>query len=291
MPTKKKEPTPEVFKVSHSKMAAFRRCLQRYQWNYVDKYFSPPGEGQMRGLVGHAALAVWHSTYDAEQALAAAQREYELQVGVLNDDWVTMELTLTRYFDWSRQNDTFKVVSSEQEFNIAFEFDDAEQNFTLNGYIDGLVEEKGTMWILENKFYKRADNTPLDLDAQVSIYVLAASLLGYEVQGVIYNIVRMAGSKVSEKEPVIRRRLHRSSTGLELVEREIADQVRMMRSYHKGELPTFRNPTKDCHWDCAFYDACLMLSLDGRKPTFMLERISHTRGASNGNQSSEKVSE
>ena len=37
----------------------------------------------------------------------------------------------------------------------------------------------------------------------------------------------------------------------------IADEVQAMNLYREGELPLFKNPTRDCTWDCDFYDLCL----------------------------------
>lgn len=37
----------------------------------------------------------------------------------------------------------------------------------------------------------------------------------------------------------------------------IADEVQSMNAMREGTLPLFKNPTKDCTWDCDFYDLCL----------------------------------
>jgi hypothetical protein len=303
MPTK--QPAPDLekaakpFQVSHSKLQVFRRCLQQYHWKYIEGYYPPSTSGQARGTAGHAALAIWHAEYDREKALDGAWEVWETNAQKPGPDWDLLEVSLVRYFDWSEQNrDNFKIIKSEQEFQIEFEvphytltrkefnkpgetWNSDHDSIVLVGFIDGIVEDRGQLWLLENKFYKRMDNSPLDLDPQVSIYLLAANLLGYPVQGVIYNIVRVADTKIAVTEPVVRRRLHRSLEGLDHIQEEIMRQVDRMIAYQQGGIP-YRNPTKDCHWDCPFYSACLLLTDDGQPPTNQLISISQTRSAENG---------
>jgi hypothetical protein len=39
---------------------------------------------------------------------------------------------------------------------------------------------------------------------------------------------------------------------------KIQDEFVVMEKFRSGELPIIKNPTKDCSWDCAFYDMCLL---------------------------------
>lgn len=313
MPTNQPKPDhkPKPFSFSHTKLATFRRCLQLYHWKYIEGYYPPPSSGQARGTAGHAALAEWHRSYDKKKALDAAWEAWELELGVANEEWELLETTLNRYMDWSVQSgDTFKVIQSEQEFDIEFEVDPYQlthgkgldkytqqhQVVRLNGFIDGIVEDHGYMWLLENKFYKRMDNSPLDLDPQVSIYMLAALLVGLEaqfgmkLQGVIYNIVRVANTKVAVVEPAQRRKLYRNQEGLMHIQDEILLQIEHMIQYQKGGRP-YRSQTKDCHWDCPFYSACLLYTDDGQYPKDTLISLSQTRSSQNGQEESTKSSD
>jgi hypothetical protein len=291
------------FSVSHTKLSGFRRCLQAYHWKYIDGFYPPSSSGQARGTAGHAALAVWHTDYDAQKALNTAWEAWEANGQSQGPDWDILEASLDRYFQWSlQQQDTFKVLVAEQEFNIEFEMDkpywlpskkepgkrSEARTFILNGFIDGIVEDHGYLWLLENKFYKRMDNGPLDLDPQVSIYLLAALLVGFEerfgkkLQGVIYNIVRVADGKKAVEEPAVRRKLSRNAEGLSRIQEEIFQQVQRMIAYHQKGGDPYRNPTKDCHWDCSFYNACLLYQDDGNYPKDQLIRLSQTRSTQNG---------
>lgn len=38
----------------------------------------------------------------------------------------------------------------------------------------------------------------------------------------------------------------------------IGSEVKVMNAYREGKLPLIKNPTKDCPWDCDFFDLCEM---------------------------------
>jgi hypothetical protein len=264
----------KTFKVSHSKMATFRRCLQQYQWKYIEKFYPPSNIGQTRGTAGHSALASWHVHYDATLATEAAWNSWSNAGFGDGEDWQQLYQVLLRYYEWSKANDTFVLKVAEQEFNIEYEV--AGRPMIFNGFIDGIIEEKNQLWILENKFLKKMDNSSSIMDAQVSLYMLAAHLLDYNVQGVIYNKVRVGDTKVAITEPVVRTRMYRNSAGLSKVQDEMLIQVSRMMDYEKGGVP-YRNPTKDCSWDCAFHQACVSMSDDGQTPIQILETITNLR--------------
>lgn len=267
------------FKVSHSKMSAFRRCLQQYHWKYIEKYFPPSNIGQSRGTAGHTALAVWHREYDAEKATEAAWENWSNAGFGDGEDWQQLFQALLRYYEWSQANDTFKLKVAEQEFNIEYEV--SGKKVIFNGFIDGVVEENGNLWILENKFLKKMDNSSNPIDQQVSLYMLAAHLLEYDVKGVIYNKVRVGDTKVAVTEPVVRTRMYRNALGLSSVQDDMLIQIKSMLDYEEGGVP-YKNPTKDCSWDCAFYQACVSQSDDGQIPTQILQTIANLRSNEDG---------
>jgi hypothetical protein len=262
------------FGVSYSKMACFRRCLQQYDWKYVQKFYPPSGLGQVRGSAGHSALAAWHKDYDADKSMQSAWDRWFSEGQQDGPEWQILEDSLNRYFQWSSEHDTFKLLEAEKEFNIAYTI--GEVPFVLNGFIDGIVEEDNRLWLLENKFFKRMDDSGLEMDAQVSTYLLAAHTLYPKVEGVLYNMVRVADTKIAITEPVLRKRIYRNPEGLKRIEEEILSQVRDMLAYQKGG-EAYRNATKDCHWGCSFYGACLSMLDDGQNPRKILENLTMIR--------------
>ena len=263
------------YSVSHSKMATFRRCRQQFKWKYIDKYFPPSSMGQQRGTSGHAALARWHVDYDRTKAMDAAWENWSNAGFSDNEDWQQLQQALLRYFDWSADNDKFTLLVAEQKFEIDYEV--GEEKVQFIGYIDGIVEENKQTWILENKFLKRMDNTENTMDQQVSLYMLAAHLMNYEAQGVIYNKVRMGSTKVAITEPVVRTRMHRNPQGISKIQDEMLIQIQDMINFEQKGGGVYRNPTKDCSWDCPFHAACLSMADDGQEPAEILQQISQIR--------------
>lgn len=263
---------PHPYHISYSKLSQFRRCLQAYDWKYLQKFYPPSGIGQVRGTCGHAAMQVWHVNYDPQEAIQAAWDTWNAN-GYMEatPDWQMLEDALNRYFPYSKEHDTFKMIASEQEFNIDYQLADGT-TVTFNGFIDGIIQDGSQQWLMEHKFLKQVDNGNKDLDHQSSLYLLAAQRLGYDVAGVLYNQIRM-GTKIAEKEPVLRRKVLRNKAGLDHIEQELLAQVKAMQTLEKGGGPIYRNPTKDCSWDCAFYTACLSMQDDGQQPTEILKQL------------------
>jgi RecB family exonuclease len=258
-------------KLSHTSLSAFRRCKMRYKWGYIDNYSTPSSIGQTTGGSGHAALGAWYKALGegkpngeaidlAMKAASTKLGEYEKEIGEgLDDVWTNLTVMLDRYFKWASENDDFTAYAIEHRFEL--EVDD----FILLGYIDGLVErDDGTHWLLEHKFNKQVQTKHLEIDPQVSIYILAARALGFKIRGVIYNVIRTTLKGKAETEPVVRLPVFRNNEGLEQIVRETVIQMREMRQFHEanGE-DAYRNPTRDCSWDCGFYNACLAMNDDG----------------------------
>ena len=256
-------------KYSHSSLATYRRCRYRYWLQYVQNYISPAGRGQVRGTAGHAALAAWYkdSQRDNDAAMKAASDIFtntELETGWdLAKDWEEMQLVLMRYFAWARVHDQFEALEIELKYDIPI------GAYTLTGYIDGIVSKGGYNYVLEHKFVKQASLAHIPLDMQVSIYMLAAHRLGYNPIGTFYNIIRMGERGISVTEPVLRTIAYRNSEGLAVIEYELENNMKEVDEFlAKGGL-VYRNPTKDCTWDCSFYDACLSLNDSGEADSVM----------------------
>jgi|SRR3989304_1397430 len=282
--------TDKPFNISHTKLATFRRCLQQYHWKYVDKYYPPSSIGQARGIAGHAALAEWHTTYDTDKSMQAAWDNWELAGYTQDEEWQLLEDALNRYYIFSAEKDTFKIITAEKKFVLPLhtlvssgtssehlESVGIPSDIEFIGYIDGIVKDQETFWLLENKFYKRMDNSDLSMDSQVSLYLLAASIMDFKVNGVIYNIIRVADTKIAASEPVIRRKVYRNPAGLQHIKQEIIRQTQVMHKYHQEGGVPYRNPTKDCSWDCPFYQPCLSMTDDGQEPTQILQSITQVR--------------
>src|SRR3989304_6101298 len=258
---------------SHTIRASYRRCRYQFYLNYVENYAPLPSAGLLRGSAGHKALAYYYTKgerTDTAGALDVAWKYYEAEstlenLGDLMADYELLKGSLERYFDFAKNNDNFENVEAiEKEFNI-----DIGHGLVLKGYIDGIVTIKGMTWLLEHKFLKRVETKALDLDQQISIYMLASYLLGYEPAGVFYNIIRIGDGGIAVKEPVLRIPQYRNPEGLEAIYKEIITQGVEIGEFLKNGGAIYRNPTKDCSWDCSFYNGCLSINDSGSNESIL----------------------
>jgi len=206
-----------------------------------------------------------------EQAMKVASDMYndiEAETGHdFTEDWDLMCIILPRYFEWARENDNFtRVVSLEYKFEMEI------GKHTVIGYIDGVVEVNGGLWLLEHKFNKRVSTSHIDLDPQMSLYMLAAHKLGIDARGVLFNVIRVAAGGIAAKQPVVRSRVYRNQEGLGSIAYEVEAQLDEMVEFHEGKGRVYRNPTRDCSWDCGFYNACLAMN-DSGSPLSVLQQF------------------
>lgn len=260
-------------KFSHTSMSTYRRCRLKYKLGYIDNLDPKPGIGLIRGSVMHAAVASWYGskiedtaerTKEMIQIASNKLSEYEQQWDEsFEDEWYLIELVLKRYAEWSYANDSDdfeQVLSVEEKFVL-----ELEPGIVITGYIDGLVRDKDDqVWLMEHKFLKQVSRKALDLDAQISMYLYAAHKMGWNPKGVFYNMVRMTEGGKAADHPVDRVLLYRNPEGMALIHTEIIRQIREMKAYHDGKLPTYRNPQSDCFWSCSFNQICLSLNFDGQ---------------------------
>jgi len=258
-----------IRKLSHSSMACWRRCRARFYWQYIENYTSASSIGQARGSAGHAALAKWYSMdreknsfeFRVQEAMKAADatfREFEESSGrTYEEEYDQLGRILHRYYDFSEKVDIFQVVSLEKHFEIQ------AGDYPIIGFIDAVVSIKGNIWLMEHKFNKKVETNHIDLDMQMGIYMWAATKLGLNPRGVIYNVIRMTEGGIAEKEPVKRVMVYRNLKGLGTLEKEMKMQAEEIQDYINNGGAVYRNPTSDCSWDCSFYNVCLAMNDDG----------------------------
>lgn len=256
-------------KYSYSRLRSFLRCNFQYYLSYVLELDPWSSKGQHRGSAGHKALEVYYGgSRDGIEALQAAWDLYSQAESIDQKDWDLLEIILKRYFEWASQNDDFEVVKTEYKFDLDIE------GFHFTGFIDGIVQDKyGQIWLLEHKFNKRVSTNHLDLDPQVSTYMLASILDGVEPTGVFYNIIRVSDGPTAKKEPVVRKRIFRSVEGLNHFVDELVLQMKQAQKFEQNPEPQlYRNLTADCSWQCSYLDICRELNESG-DANYLIDRF------------------
>lgn len=254
---------------SYSQLSTWRRCRLRYHWHYVDG-FSPQTSalGLRMGKAGHEGLMVWYGTGEAEDAIDAARTVW-LAEGPLEPDehnWSRLETILRRYIPWAERNDPWTEIVAVEE-KISLPLPGGKEFIAI---IDVIARAGDELWIMDHKFVKRADHSHLLLDTQMSTYMAALAVSGaYGMPaGAVYNSILTTIDGKAATEPVRRTPVRRSPFSATLAWEEIIKQSAELDIYWgagpaERELMVYRNCTRDCHWDCSFYSACLALEHDG----------------------------
>jgi hypothetical protein len=242
-------------------LATWRRCKQKFTWSYLDDLtVKTPSMGLARGSAGHKALEAYYGgSRDLVEALGVAWETFLDKCGNEPEqkEWDLLESALKRYDEWASVNDKFEILRLEYHFVIDV------GPYKMQGYIDGIVMQSGNVWLLEHKFQKRVSTKHIPLDPQVSIYMIAAIIAGYQPSGVMYNMVRIGNGPTAIREPVVRKLAYRNPEGLQYFGGELLTQMQEVNDFIENEQTPYRNLTSDCTWDCPFQDACLDLMADG----------------------------
>ncbi len=177
-----------------SRLGALLSCPRLHHYRYDLGLQTPTTDSQRFGAVGHAALEAWYRVWcagkDVEVQLECALAALDVAIDLSPVDRAKLEVLVRAYHvRWTAQ--PWTVLAVEQEFR--YELDGR----TIGGKIDAIIRDDttGLIWIVEHKTTRQSaePGSPywerLQLDNQISIYVDGATMLGYDVAGVIYDVL------------------------------------------------------------------------------------------------------
>lgn len=198
------------------------------------------------------------------------------------------EAMLGAYLDEYGDDPRWHVISAEQTFEIPIpRLDRSGTLCLLNGTFDLVARDLAAddaLWLWDHKTAKTIQTSHLSLDDQAGTYfavasdVLAAQGLvkpGDRLEGILYNFLRKSkpderpkdaegfylnknGTR-SARQPTpnfLREHVTRTATERRTQIRRIQYDAMQMEAIRKHALPMTKNPTKDCAWDCAFFQMC-----------------------------------
>ena len=198
-------------------MASAKTCLRRHWFEYeLGIRADRSGQPLRMGGAYHLGLEVLGKSGDLDQAVAAIRKNYATPpewVSAL-DDWRTEEETVVRMvcgyaWRWQDQEGGLfggEVVATELPFEISIvnpETGRTTPTFKLAGVIDKIVRlPDGRLAVMEHKTAGQSSIEPdndywkrLRMDHQITTYLLAAPVLGYSVQTVLYDVAKKPGIK------------------------------------------------------------------------------------------------
>jgi hypothetical protein len=242
------------------------------------------GPGLKRGP--HPAQT-WKKWYGSEinSIRTATSEDWQEDVWVDARDLGTA--MLEGYVDEYGRDETWHVIAPEQTFQIEIPYRTKAGVLVLYcGTFDLVYRDLRTdeIWLGEHKTAKAISLGHLPLDDQAGSYWAVASRVlqhegvlgkGDSIAGIMYNFLRKGfpderprnaegqylnkDGSVSKnqaaplfvREPVERTRKERA-TQL----RRIQNEAYWMRAAKKAPDQIYKNPTRDCQWDCSFFDMC-----------------------------------
>lgn len=174
-----------------SRLKVLRECPRKHFYRFVVGIGSPESPEMRLGTVFHAALEAWYRAWMAGGPRLAAA------IVAINDatldaiDKAKLRVLAIAY-DARWGAEPWDVLAVEVEFR--YELDGA----VIGGKIDALIRDQrdGRAYIVEHKM-TGLDASPgspywqrLAIDAQISIYVDGATMLGHEIAGCVYDVIQ-----------------------------------------------------------------------------------------------------
>lgn len=231
-----------------------------------------------------------------------------------------------RYLDKYGDDTNWDVLAPEQVFAVVIEDPDypGEGVVTYVGTFDGVYRniKTGKLWLMEHKSASQIDTGHLVLDDQAGSYVSVANPLlrangvidpNEQIGGIMYNFLAKrkpyvsAGGvddegrhlnkdgSVSKRQPrdtVLREPIGRTRHEQNTQLGRIANEAIVMEPFRTGELQMVKNPTRDCKWDCDFFELCQVHETGGDVKDFTEQNfdvedpyMDHRNGAKNTKES------
>lgn len=177
-----------------SRLRVIRECLRKHHLRYNLALQMLETDSMRFGTVGHQALEAYYRAWmlgSMEDRLYAALNA----IGSVSEwDAIKLHALVVAYHHrWGAAD--WEVLAVEQEFQFLL----GER--IIAGKIDALIRDRrdSRIYVVEHKTTGTDTSVGgvywdrLAVDTQVSIYIDGASMLGYEVAGCVYDVLRRPG--------------------------------------------------------------------------------------------------
>jgi len=207
-------PTPRQL-LSNSRMSCFRSCPRKHQLRY--EIGIAPDEEELALRVGtafHAALEAADLGLDPEKAIT--------DLGTLDAHDTAMVSAMFTVHQERWTGDTLQVVATELQFQLPIVNPDtgsASRLWDIAGKIDRIYRLPDGRLAVQDYKTTSEDIAPgsdywlrMSLDQQMSIYVLAARTLGYDVQTILYDATKRPMQRPYKATPPDKIKLKKDGT-------------------------------------------------------------------------------
>lgn len=191
--------------LTHSRMSSLRTCPRKHYLAYELGVRRDQDAAPLRmGQAVHVGLDRRAVGAPVAEAILSATAGYDIVPSwTTPEEWELEREIVARLiagYYWHYDNETFENITSEIAFELPLRNPKGgrpSRTFNVAGVIDRIVRlPEGRLAVLETK--TTSDDIGSDseywlrlrLDQQISLYVLAARELGYDVETVIYDVIR-----------------------------------------------------------------------------------------------------
>lgn len=191
-----KKKTPDVFRVSHSKLKLYQKCKMAYHNKYVLKLRAKKKARplQFGGMV-HDMLEAFINGDDPFELLAEMEKKqgklFRQQVEEYGDIVDDVRVIMSEYFDyWDEKSLVFmrrNKKGAEHKFDI-----ELRSGLHLVGKIDARAKAKGLKWMVEHKTFGQAvpNEDHRWRNVQSAIYLRVNDMLGWEaLDGTLWDYI------------------------------------------------------------------------------------------------------
>jgi hypothetical protein len=174
-----------------SRLRVLRECPRKHHLRYRLGLLTAATAEMRFGTVGHAALEAYYRAWQAGDLDGRLDAALALADQLPPFDRVKLRLLVIAYHErWGGEDWEILAVEVEFRYELA--------DYLIGGKIDALIRSRadGRVYVVEHKF--TGSDTSLGgpywerlaLDTQVSIYIDGAAMLGHEIAGCIYDVIK-----------------------------------------------------------------------------------------------------
>ena len=279
-----------MLELSPSQAAIARACWKKYYWKYIEGLEPIKRDVKLTlGGVVHEAFDEFYNGHSETDILTEIKNKFDQEISRLTEPGDVEKMIIAKYtavgmwayYPYKNKND-FQEIHSEEEFSISF--GRKVRGVRLRGRVDGRVKKENCWWVREVKTTSNAAlfEKQLDVADQATGYVYALRKLGFDVVGVMYDLIRkpllrqraqesvddfgkriMADYKERPDEYYTRPYTYRTHVDLKHYEEDMIDLAREIRDHRRRGLWR-RNP--DACWrfnrECEFKKICFQENPD-----------------------------
>lgn len=203
--------------LTHSRLSTFRACPRRHELRYEIGIAPEQDETALRiGTAYHAALEAIDLGRDPEAAIK--------ELGTLDAYETAMVAAMVAVHQERWRGDTLEVVATELQFDLPLTNPTtgaATPVWRLAGKIDRIYRLPDGRLAIQDYKTTTEDLSPssdlwvrLRLDQQMSIYVIAARSLGYDVETILYDVTRRPLQRPQKATPIEERKYTQKASKL-----------------------------------------------------------------------------